>query len=1242
LRLLGLGISWALVTIVVATVAVGSVLVWRLPEIIRRLVVTELTRRTGRQVSLEDVDLNPFTAHVALKRFRIGRRDVSAPDLEFERLDIRLAPWALLRSDIRLREIALTAPTIRSNRIGPTRLEFSYLLELIPAGDPGRPSRWTFTVDHLLITRGTIVGRDLMTLPPTNWSLQHLAVDGGGITTRKGTPPGRLTATCLLNGARTEANVQSVRLDPLAVSARIRRDPFPLTQFIAYLPPTTPILPRAGTWTYDLEITLERHKGGIKRGTVSGDLRFEGVELVERNKRDPFVTASRLAIGVKHLDLVTRALTLDAIEVAGLDIRASRDRAGRIHLVDLPAAGGPAGPGASPRAPPAPAPGPAPDREIRLDRLSVTASTVRFADEGVAPPRQWLLENIAVDARGLSTVGTDGPGSIAATATLRPAKARIGAAVSVRSDDVRLVPPSASAKASVARLDLSHIDPYVPATVDVAARSGSADLALALVFEHGPKGLEKGLVSGDLKVAKLSLEHRTGSRPLAALTKLVVALTRADLVKQDIRLGAIDIDGLELHALRSPQGRFDLLALVSPDGGPGSSSNDPGPAPRSRGGDSQLTLSVGKVRLARSSLRFRDEAVSPVADLALTDLSAVVRDLTWPSRGPARFETTMTLPGTGQLEIKGDARLQPLDASFAMTLRGAVIEPYQPYLPFTAKISGVFNGDSQNTLTLSNGRIAARSRGHTWIDQLQLVDPEDQVPPVRIERLDMAGIDFAWPTYAKAEKVTITKPELHVVRDADGVIRLRKLLDTRQRMEAPSAAPAGDATGGTNAERGTEAAPTADVVARGEADGDDRKDSDAAPGQAPATEPAGSGPVVADAVSGLPGDRAEPGGSRFPLEFEFGSILIEDAYARFLDRTTTPAFSETLSKLNVSIEDLSSAPGERAQVTAQGLVGKTGGLDLRGAVAPFSEALFADLTLEVRDFSLLDVNPYADKYVSWVVKKGALAARVRSTIEGNRLTATNEVVVGGLEVARSEGGDEVKRRIGLPLGLIVALVKDLDGNIKLNVPITGTLDDPKFDWSDAIWTAVKNVLVNVAVAPFKAIGKLFTKGDKIESVSIDPVPFAPGSAVIAPAVERQLTAVADFLRKSPFVKVALAPVATAGDVDGLRAQALGARLQHLQADRRLRDYSDVVEVAFEEKFPDQKPEPDTDERRLAMLAAREPLPDGAVEDLLRRRLDAVRESLAKTEGIQPERLIVEQGPSPVQDAGNGRVEFQLR
>src|SRR5262249_20721666 len=151
------------------------------------------------------------------------------------------------------------------------------------------------------------------------------------------------------------------------------------------------------------------------------------------------------------------------------------------------------------------------------------------------------------------------------------------------------------------------------------------------------------------------------------------------------------------------------------------------------------------------------------------------------------------------------------------------------------------------------------------------------------------------------------------------------------------------------------------------------------------------------------------------------------------------------------------------------------------------------------------------------------------------------------------GTDEVKRRIGLPLGLVVALIKDQQGDIKATVPVAGSIRDPAFHFGDPIWTAVKNVLVNVVAAPFKAIGRLFSGGETVEEPKVDPVTFAAGSSVLSPAMEDHLVRVADFLRATPFVNLSLKAMPSGADVDALRNEALDARLRKFQTERGLDD-----------------------------------------------------------------------------------------
>src|SRR5204863_4263119 len=123
-------------------------------------------------------------------------------------------------------------------------------------------------------------------------------------------------------------------------------------------------------------------------------------------------------------------------------------------------------------------------------------------------------------------------------------------------------------------------------------------------------------------------------------------------------------------------------------------------------------------------------------------------------------------------------------------------------------------------------------------------------PTVSVERIQFDGIDFAWSKHARAAKITIAKPEILIERDADGGISIRKLFESG-----------------------------ADPAA-------------AAPGRPP--EKPSSAPAQSPTKPGA-----------LPLELEFGTVAITDGYARFLDRSTTPAFSETLSRLAVTVDGLS-------------------------------------------------------------------------------------------------------------------------------------------------------------------------------------------------------------------------------------------------------------------------------------------------------------------------------------------------
>jgi hypothetical protein len=759
--------------------------------------------------------------------------------------------------------------------------------------------------------------------------------------------------------------------------------------------------------------------------------------------------------------------------------------------------------------------------------------------------------------------------------------------------------------------------------------------------------------------------ERDAKDPFLTLPTGGLVIQQVDAVRQVAHLASVELDGLDVRAIRRPDGAIDLLALARADRSiPPSSGSAAGGAPAAVppaaaapsvppssaavGGPASTSPSSAasggwSLRLDRFDLRqgtatFEDRFVRPETTLSGTDLAFTIEGVTWPVAGPTTWKGSLTMPGGGRTDIEGDGLLDPVNVRIKLSTRDAPLDPYDAYFPFPARLRGLLSGDSANEIEQSGGVWRAASRGTAWGSELEVWGPGRDVPDIRVDGMEIRGIDFSWPNYAFVEGATFKRPNVQIERDRDGAFNLRRLFE----VSADGAAHEQDPTRDPSAPTVAAAVPPASATPAPVAPAPGRTTSAAPPAAAPSPAPA---PVSEDTSQSGADEDGDP---LRTLVLDFKELAIEGGYIRFLDRTTTPTFSQEMSRLELRIGDLTNVLGrQRTTLTVTALVGGDAGLDLRGELSGIGESLNADLVGELQDYPLATANPYADRAISWVVERGKLATKFHYRVEGDVVTAEHDVKIGGLQVRRSGESDTVKDRVGLPLGLVVGLLKDTRGDIDFNLPLKASVKDRAVDWTETVWAGVKQVILKVVVGPFRAIGRAFRGGgddtpdrDETPDLSVDPVTFAAGSSVIAPDMEAHLTKVADFLRRSPNVGMTLRPVVTQADVESLKTQALTARIQAVQEERKLKEFAAAVAVYYKaQKLPADAAK--TPDEQLAALQKQEPVPEPRVQELLERRVAAAREALVKTEGIMAERLTAKEPAEEPASSGQGRVEFAI-
>jgi len=602
---------------------------------------------------------------------------------------------------------------------------------------------------------------------------------------------------------------------------------------------------------------------------------------------------------------------------------------------------------------------------------------------------------------------------------------------------------------------------------------------------------------------------------------------------------------------------------------------EPGESKKAARGGIGFTLE--RFRLDRGSIIAHDRAITPAQSWKSEELFVEVRDLTLRSATPAGAPAPFEI----KAGLPGGGRLEARGAlslsPLGADLRLAITGvDLAQFRPYSPIPARLEGKADADVAIVTTLTPALTATVRGKASVSRLSVGTGGRPAIEVERTEITEIDVSWPTRVAVGRVRIEKPRAMIERNERGELPLRAAMTPRQSAPSP--------------------------------------------------------PLRADTGAGA---AAEPK----QLAIEIGEVALVDGYARFTDRTVSPAFSEELSRLSASLKGLSNAPGKRAQLLVQGVLGGNSALSLRGEVAPLGDTLYVDLDGELREFTIPRANNFLDPVLAWIARDGRLSTKAHYRIEGDRLSATNEIVIGRLELAQAGERDEVKQRLGLPLGLIVALLKDARGEIRVTIPVSGSLGAPEFSFGEAIWTAVKNVVVNILTAPFKLIGGLFSKDDKIDALNVDPVRFEAGSAAVRPEMSQHLQQVGDFLKGSPFVTLALAPVVTAADLTSLKTQEITARIQRLQREERIAEFPEAATRLFKAELPDREV-PKSVEEIITALRDRLPEPEASARTLAERRVQAVREALVATAAVPTDRL-PDSTAVPSDSSGDGRVEFSL-
>ncbi|WP_431638047.1 DUF748 domain-containing protein [Dyella sp. KULCS107] len=1177
------------------------------PPILRGQIEKRASAALSRPVTLGKVHFNPFTLRLQLDRLHIGGRDGKAAFVDVDEAVINASWTSLFRMAPVLDALRLDHPQIHLARSADGRFNFSDLIDRYaakPGAPPSPPAR--FALANIQVHNGDLRFDD----QPTRAShrVDQLEV---GIPFLANLPSDTDIYVQPLLAMRVDGS--PLRIDgqtkPFADSREstmhFQVDRLDLPRYLAYVPPSAlPVAIPKGllSGVLDLHFVQSQQSQPTPQLKLTGHLQLDSFALATRQGAPILDLGHGGAQLVDVQPLLSRYhLGTLVLDRAALSYRQNAD--GHSNF-DALTADTPTPAGQPPAAP----------TDLRIDGLFLTDSAVRYTNA----TRQTLdltrvrgalhgLSLLKAPAGTLNLAAALGGGDITARGTLDLAAGQLKAALGLK--QVAVAPLQA-----VAAPDLR-----APVT------QGRLDAGGQLALDWG-KTVNLHLSDAHATVRDFALAPQQKEHgPAMAWSRLDAAIPLFDLASRQVQLGDVTLHRPALDIERARNGTLSLMELLP--GAPATSKGDPSPV-------TPWHWQLGRLALDDGSMDFTDLAAGtrPVS----TQITAMKGHLDGLSDklGEAR---PFALAGTidrGSFDASGTLRPDPLrpdplGAELKLSTRNLDIARFVPYLsvPLNVTIASArLTSDGQLRYDARSRTPSLRYQGNTALERVRVQDKLTGDDFLRWRTLTASRLDAEIGTDAPRVDVgalVLTSFYARVIINADGRLNLSDV------VASPASAPVS--------------------VTRTEG-------SVPAPAASAPTPP----PAASTAVAQVP---AAATGAAPAAEIHLGGITLVNGQLNYTDNFIKPNYTANLTKLTGKIGAFGTQPGDPpAELAVQAALDENSPVDISGTINPLQPVAFLDIKGKADAVELTGLAGYSRKYAGYPITSGKLNVDVHYQLDQRKLEADNHIFISQLTFGERDTSPGAKH---LPVKLAVALLKDTEGNIDVNLPVSGSLDDPQFSVGGLVWRALGNLIAKAVTAPFRLLGAAFGG----PGADLGYVEFAQGSAILDAKAQERLGKLVAILQKKSSLKLdIIGRVDPTKDRDGLRKVTVENLIRReLVLDEKGKD-ADVSDAALAavRVTPDQvekylkraykhddipnkprnflglKKSLDPDEMR-GLMEANVAVDEPAMRALAKRRADAVRSWLTgKLDAARYDEKPVLLDAKGIDDKGKTtRVDFGL-
>ncbi len=1023
----------------------------------------------------------------------------------------------------------------------------------------------------------------------------------------------------VLDGTQFASNAESTPFAAnRKTDAQLNFEGLDLAPYLGYMPRGLPVQLQAGK--LDAELKIDFEQSGATGLKLSGQIAAREARLADSGGGD-LLAFDALVVELADVRPLEQKIHLANVTLIAPRFSVRRDARGGINLLESPKAAGEknaqATPGPASQQEPQATPGATknvaasadpsgaaatkdPKSEetagslaLRVDKIAVEGGQLDWRDQTTDPAAAVKASDLKFEVRGVSWP-IDKPAAFEGGLALEGVPITFGGQATDK---------TAQLNADIGALPLSLVAPYLSQTLTPNIE-GKLSAKLDVDWQAPALRIVAKEVLGD------SLALKQGKESLASIDKLKLTDAQVDLGKNTLAIGSIAIEQPKTSVERDKNNRWMFESWLKkapasdsaekPDEGASNS------ASAKKNASDAWQVRIAKLGVEGGAIAYADRGAKIPVLFDISGFKLAAENIAPGVKGAMKLNTSGQI-GTGgrskpgRFGFTGSVGLEPVIAEGRVDLKDVPAHAFKNYYADLLN-----NVDIRRALFGYSGKLRyaaspkgpdLRLTGDTSLEELRAVSSTlSQARGVgssnqllRWKALGLRGLDVRLapgkPPVVDVKQTSLTDFFARVIIDENGRINLQDLTSADGKKGAGTepprtaaqlaAAPTGSGSAAIEIDRpgeGADGAPPVQIEA-GTAPAEITTDRDRSGTTTTTRKPAGSSaaaqasgrPVPAEEQVGAAAD-APTSPAPAPKKvakgpqpvIHFGPISLTNGQIDFTDNFIKPNYSANLTELDGKLSSFSSETAEgqskMADLELTGKAQQTAALNITGQLNPLADPLELDIKAKVTDLDLAPLSPYSVRYAGHGIERGKLSMDVEYAVKADgQLTATNKLVLNQLRFGNEVAGS----KNSLPVKLAVALLADRDGVIDLDLPLSGSLNDPQFSIGPLIWKALGNLIVKAATAPFALLTGGFGGGNEASAVE-----FAPGSAELSDDARKKLDKVAKALADRPRLKMTVAGTASLKEeADAYKERRLKKLVQAEKRREVARSGKDAKDVA---------------------------------------------------------------------------------